>query len=132
MSEPDPSPNHSAPERPTWRRNAALWVVAAVAAWLVLQPLVTDRVAHAEWPVPVAGAKVEMWRTSWCPYCARANAYFRSCGLEFVEYDIEASPEAHEALKALGGRGVPLIRVHGRLMSGFDARQFVAIYRSGS
>lgn len=103
----------------------------AVAAWFALQPLFVERVARAECPVPVAGAKVEMWRTAWCSYCARANAFFTACGLDFAEYDIEASREARAAFDALGGRGVPLIRVHGRLMSGFDARRFVALYASG-
>ena len=129
---PDPAtPNaEPAPKEPKRFWNGALWVLVAVVAWFALQPLVMERIAPAECPAPVAGAKVEMWRTSWCPYCKKANHFFRSCGLDFVEYDIEASPAAHAEFKALGGRGVPLIRVHGKLMSGFDARSFTALYQS--
>ncbi len=130
MSEPLPA-NDPSPPRPR-RRSAVLWMLAVVAAWFALQPLVVEQAARAECPAPVAGAKVEMWRTAWCPYCAKANAFFTACGLDFTEYDIEISPEARAAFDALGGRGVPLIRVHGRLMSGFDARRFVALYASGA
>jgi glutaredoxin len=120
-----------APRGPKRFWNGALWVLVAVVAWLALQPLVMDRIAPADCPTPVAGAKVEMWRTSWCPYCKKANDFFRACGLDFVEYDVETSAAAHAEFKALGGRGVPLIRVHGKLMSGFDARRFTALYQSG-
>lgn len=130
---PDPGmPNAERAQKESKRFwNGALWVLVAVVAWFALQPLVMERIAPAECPAPVAAAKVEMWRTSWCPYCKKANDFFRTCGLDFVEYDIEASPAAHAEFKSLGGRGVPLIRVHGKLMSGFDARRFTALYESG-
>ncbi|MCU0805943.1 MAG: hypothetical protein MUF79_12790 [Burkholderiales bacterium] len=131
MSEPEIAPAQPAPKGPRRVRNAAFWVVVAVVAWLALQPLAMERNAPADCPAPVAGAKIEMWRTSWCPYCKKANDFFRSCGLDFVEYDIEASAAAHAEFKSLGGRGVPLIRVHGKLMSGFDTRRFTALYQSG-
>ena len=33
--------------------------------------------------------KVELYTTSWCPWCKKARAFFRSRGIPFVEYDIE-------------------------------------------
>ena len=34
----------------------------------------------------VAGHKVELYTTSWCPYCKKARDFFRSRGISFTEY----------------------------------------------
>ena len=33
--------------------------------------------------------KVELYTTSWCPWCKKAKVFFRSRGIAFIEYDIE-------------------------------------------
>lgn len=74
--------------------------------------------------------KVVMYATDWCPYCAKARAYFRSNGIDYVEHDIEKSPSAHAEYKRLGGRGVPLILIGEQRMNGFSETRFDSLYAS--
>jgi len=64
--------------------------------------------------------QVVMYATSWCPYCAKARAYFAESGIAYVEHDVEKSATARAEFKRLGGRAVPLIVVGGETMDGFS------------
>jgi len=37
-------------------------------------------------------AKVEMYSTMWCPYCARARALLERKGVEFTDIDLMEEP----------------------------------------
>jgi glutaredoxin len=63
---------------------------------------------------------VVMYATAWCPYCAKARAYFAESGIAYVEYDVEKSATAQAQFKRLGGRAVPLIVVGHEKMNGFS------------
>lgn len=71
---------------------------------------------------------VIMYGTDWCPYCKKARTYFKSNGINFIEYDIEKNDFAKRMYDLLGGKGVPLILVHGKKLSGFDAQGFRVLY----
>ncbi len=79
-------------------------------------------------PEQVKTKTVIMYSTSWCGYCKKAAKHFRSKSIPFKEYDIEKSKKAAKAYRKLKGRGVPLILVGKKRMSGFDARRFDQIY----
>jgi len=64
--------------------------------------------------------EVVMYATSWCPYCAKARAYFAQSGIAYVEHDVEKSATARAEFKRLGGRAVPLIVVGREQMNGFS------------
>jgi glutaredoxin len=68
-----------------------------------------------------------MYATSWCPYCAKARAYFAKNGIAYVEHDIEKSAAGNAEYRRLGGRGVPLILVGTEKMSGFSERGLDAL-----
>jgi glutaredoxin-like YruB-family protein len=63
---------------------------------------------------------VEIYVTEWCGYCKQAQEYMKSRGIPFVAYDIEKDSDARERHKDLGGRGVPLIIIGSKKMSGFS------------
>jgi glutaredoxin len=69
-----------------------------------------------------------MYATAWCPYCAKARAYFKRTNTAYVEYDIEKSADAHAEFKRLGGRGVPLILVGSEKLRGFNELAFESAY----
>jgi len=73
-------------------------------------------------PAARAGStpEVVMYATSWCPYCAKARAYFAESGIAYVEHDVEKSARARAEFKRLGGRAVPLIVVGREKMNGFS------------
>ena len=72
--------------------------------------------------------KVVMYSTSWCGYCKKARQYFRANAIPFTEHDIEKDKSAKKKYDALGGRGVPLILVGKKRMSGFSESSFNRIY----
>jgi glutaredoxin len=63
---------------------------------------------------------VKMYATSWCPYCAKARAYFSRRGVVYTEIDVEKSAEGLAEFRKLGGRGVPLIVVGVERMNGYS------------
>jgi glutaredoxin len=77
---------------------------------------------------PAAAVPVVMYATAWCPYCAKARAYFKRTNTAYVEHDIEKSADAHAEFKRLGGRGVPLILVGSEKLRGFNELAFETAY----
>ena len=67
-------------------------------------------------------AKVEMYTTQWCGYCARARALLQRKGVEFTEYDVEEEAgKREEARSRSGGRtSVPQIFIDGKYIGGSD------------
>src|SRR5215213_2863610 len=64
--------------------------------------------------------EVKMYATSWCPYCAKARAYFSRRGIAYSEVDIEKSPDGQAEFRRLGGRGVPMIIIGAQRMNGYS------------
>jgi glutaredoxin 3 len=66
-------------------------------------------------------AKVQMYATSWCPYCARARQLLEDKGAVLEEIDIETRPEARREMVARSGRStVPQIFIAGTHVGGCD------------
>lgn len=76
-------------------------------------------------------AKVEIYTTSWCPYCARARGLLQKKGAAFTEYDVEEEPGRRgEMLRRAGGRtSVPQIFINGEHIGGSD--DMAALDRKG-
>ena len=74
-------------------------------------------------------ASVVMYSTPWCGVCKRARRYFEDQGIAFTDKDIEARQDWRAEFEELGGKGVPLILVGERSMSGFSAARFDALYQ---
>ncbi len=65
-------------------------------------------------------AKVELYSTSWCPYCKNAANFFRANNIPFIEYDIEKDPNAARRKDQLDSkRGVPFAIINGQKIHGF-------------
>lgn len=69
-------------------------------------------------------AKVVMYATSWCPYCARARALLEGKHIAFEEIDVDARPQARdEMIRRSGRRTVPQIFVGATHVGGSDDLQ---------
>lgn len=70
--------------------------------------------------------KVEIYVTSWCPYCHKAADYFRKRNIPFKMYDIEKNRKAAARKKRLsGGRGgVPFVVVNGVAIHGYAPKRY--------
>jgi glutaredoxin-like protein NrdH len=55
-----------------------------------------------------------------CTRCEKAKAIMTERGVSFVERSLAGDPGAMEELMALGARMLPVIRIGGEVISGFD------------
>ena len=76
-------------------------------------------------------AKVEIYATMWCPYCARARALLKQKGVAYTEIDLDQQPARRAEMieRAHGGRTVPQIFIDGEHIGGCD--EMVALDRKG-
>lgn len=73
----------------------------------------------------VRSNQVELYVTSWCPYCKKAIQYFQDRGVAFTVYDIEKDPAAAKRKQNLdGGGGVPFAVINGTGVHGYAPEQY--------
>lgn len=67
-------------------------------------------------------AKIEIYTTPYCPYCARAKSLLKNKGAEYTEIDVATDPELRAAMtQRAGGRtSVPQIFINGEHIGGCD------------
>lgn len=103
-----------------------LLILAALAAWQHwdrLEPMLSGNQQQ------VAGHReVILYATSWCGYCAKTRAFLGERGIAYTEMDIEKSADARRAYDALGGRGVPVLKVNDTVIHGYDPQGILAAY----
>lgn len=64
--------------------------------------------------------KIEVYTTSYCPFCDAAKHLLKSLGLDFTEINVD-DPEKKEALKQkTGWRTVPQIFIDGKMIGGYQ------------
>jgi glutaredoxin 3 len=75
-------------------------------------------------------AKVEMYTTAWCPYCARARALLEQKGVDYTNIDIDEAPRRRGAMIRRAPRpAVPQIFIDGEHVGGSD--ELAALDRAG-
>ncbi len=66
-------------------------------------------------------AKIEMYTTQWCGYCARARALFEKKGAAFEEMDVMEDESKRAEMRTRSNRTtVPQIFINGRHIGGSD------------
>lgn len=73
--------------------------------------------------------KIEIFVTSWCPYCKKLLASLDANGIAYMKYDIEKDSNAHAVYKSLGGGGVPLTRIGSTTVRGNDPEAIMRLGR---
>lgn len=63
---------------------------------------------------------IQLYVTSWCPYCAKAKSYLQAMNVEYEELNIETSSAAKMRYEKYPGMGVPLIVIGDHVIRGFD------------
>ena len=76
-------------------------------------------------------AKIEMYSTMWCGFCARARSLFEKKGVAFTDIDVESDSARREEMiqRAGGRRTVPQIFIDGEHVGGSD--ELLALDRAG-
>ena len=67
-------------------------------------------------------AKVELYTTTYCPFCVRAKNLLRSKGVAFDEIDVTDDDELRAKVIEMSGgrRTVPEIFINGEIVGGFE------------
>jgi len=72
-----------------------------------------------------AADRVELYTTSWCPFCEKAVLFFRANRIAFRQYDVEKDADAAGRMRELGGTGaVPFARINGAPVQGFNPNRY--------
>lgn len=98
----------------------ATWEAGTDAASVVSEQEIGDLAAG------VKAEEVVIYTTSWCGYCAQAKRWMKQNGFAFTECDVEADARCAREFAATGSRGVPVLRVRGEWLDGFNSDEFVA------
>ncbi|HEY6394514.1 MAG TPA: glutaredoxin 3 [Candidatus Binataceae bacterium] len=66
--------------------------------------------------------KVEVYTTTYCPFCTRAKNLLKSKGVAFEEIDVTDDDARREKMTQLAGgrRTVPEIFINGKILGGYD------------
>jgi glutaredoxin-like YruB-family protein len=68
---------------------------------------------------------VELYTTSWCSYCKKAKAFFRSKGIAFTEYNIDKDKAAQKRMRSLTkSKAVPFAVINGQQIQGYSASAY--------
>ncbi len=67
-------------------------------------------------------AKVEMYTTTFCPFCVRAKSLLKSKGIPFVEIDVTEDAALRQKMVELSGgrRTVPEIFINDKIVGGYE------------
>ncbi len=72
--------------------------------------------------VPLPQGGVVLYCTRWCPDCRRARAWLEEHGLQYLEVDVNANPEAARRVRqwANGNLVMPTFDINGTIVVDFD------------
>ena len=63
--------------------------------------------------------RIDLYTSIGCGYCTALRAYLDARGITYVEHNINETLETQAAFYAMGGQGVPLAVIGGRMILGF-------------
>lgn len=66
-----------------------------------------------------AGKPVVIFTTSTCPYCKQARDLLDRAKVDYRDYVVDRSPDAQRRFAALDGKGVPVLFIGDRRITGF-------------
>jgi glutaredoxin len=72
-------------------------------------------------------AKVVMFGTDWCPYCAHTRALFKRLGVDYVELDLDRDQRAKEfARQYLKPVVTPVVVIGNRVLKGYNEAEITS------
>ena len=70
--------------------------------------------------------KIEIFVTSWCPYCRKLESFLKKSNIKYTRYDVEADAKSAQEFEQLGDTGVPVARVGKEVIHGYDPEAILA------
>jgi glutaredoxin-like YruB-family protein len=76
----------------------------------------------------MAGIKVRVYSTPFCPWCHKAKEFLKENNIEFEDIDVAKDPEAAKAMvEKTGQTGVPVIEIGNEFIVGFNKERISAL-----
>ena len=69
-----------------------------------------------------------LFTAAWCGYCRHAKAYLNEKSISFKEHDIDTPSGMSAFAAAEGGKGIPLLVLNGKKISGFSKASYDALF----
>jgi glutaredoxin len=71
--------------------------------------------------------QIDLYVTSWCPYCKKAEAWLNKQGVEYNRYDVERDKAAAQRMYRLAGDGgIPFAIINGVAIKGWVPEAYAA------
>ena len=71
--------------------------------------------------------EIDLYVTSWCPYCKQAESWLDKQGLEYQRYDVEKDKAAAQRMYRLAGSGgIPFAVINGVSIKGWSPEAYAA------
>jgi glutaredoxin len=67
---------------------------------------------------------IVLYSAEWCGACKKAKRYLARRGVDYEERDVDNPHHAQELLRRTGQRGIPVIDVGGRILTGFSSGSY--------
>jgi glutaredoxin len=116
-----PPPNAREAKTLTFQNAPASPLSAETLAYI--ETLKRSAEARAKAPPP---SEVILFSAAWCGYCKKAKAHLASKQVAYREIDIDTKDGLVAYVQAGGKRGVPLLVVNGRSVSGYSQASYDA------
>ena len=78
-------------------------------------------------PPDYSSDQVILYATAWCGYCKKTRELLAENNIPYYEYDIEKSKEGKEQHKQLGGTGIPLLLINGKVIKGYNPKKIITL-----
>jgi glutaredoxin len=75
------------------------------------------------------GPAIILYSAEWCGACRKAKRFLNRNDIAFEERNVDQPQVAEELLRKTGQRGIPVIDVDGRIISGFDPHSYQELIR---
>lgn len=67
---------------------------------------------------------VKVYSTTMCPWCIRVKEFLKKHKVKFEELNVEEDADAlMEMIEKSGQRGVPVLDIDGKIITGFDEEE---------
>ncbi len=76
--------------------------------------------------------KVEVFVTTWCPFCQKLENFLKNNRIDYKRYDVEKDAEGSRLFSELGIEGVPVTRIDSTLIQGYDREGIMAALQGNS
>jgi glutaredoxin len=75
------------------------------------------------------GPEIILYSADWCGACRKAKRFLTRNDIAFDERNVDNPRVAEELLRKTGQRGIPVIDVDGRIISGFNPQSYQELIR---